>query len=165
MIPTRPTGQPANRRAVPARSASTLLPAAVAVLLGVAAVPGLTSVARAAAPPAARGPIATLENRTVDAVDIQRAAVLLADDPLRRRNPAQWRRMLLDRCVDRELLALEAERRGVARDPEIRRRIAEREYLHLYQLVHRRRSEEHTSELQSQSNLVCRLLLEKKKKK
>src|SRR2546430_10237097 len=28
----------------------------------------------------------------------------------------------------------------------------------------KRRSEEHTSELQSQSNLVCRLLLEKKKK-
>src|SRR3989475_6578235 len=28
-----------------------------------------------------------------------------------------------------------------------------------------KRSEEHTSELQSQSNLVCRLLLEKKKKK
>src|SRR2546427_3533109 len=30
--------------------------------------------------------------------------------------------------------------------------------------VRRERSEEHTSELQSQSNLVCRLLLEKKKK-
>src|SRR2546427_8427846 len=30
---------------------------------------------------------------------------------------------------------------------------------------HGARSEEHTSELQSQSNLVCRLLLEKKKKK
>src|SRR2546430_13164627 len=29
--------------------------------------------------------------------------------------------------------------------------------------AHRARSEEHTSELQSQSNLVCRLLLEKKK--
>src|SRR2546430_3254845 len=29
--------------------------------------------------------------------------------------------------------------------------------------VTRQRSEEHTSELQSQSNLVCRLLLEKKK--
>src|SRR5690606_41142372 len=29
----------------------------------------------------------------------------------------------------------------------------------------RRRSEEHTSELQSRENLVCRLLLEKKKKK
>src|SRR2546427_6639417 len=31
-------------------------------------------------------------------------------------------------------------------------------------LVRVARSEEHTSELQSQSNLVCRLLLEKKKK-
>src|SRR2546427_8852084 len=36
----------------------------------------------------------------------------------------------------------------------------------IYQGRHRTpRSEEHTSELQSQSNLVCRLLLEKKKKK
>src|SRR3989475_9524711 len=33
------------------------------------------------------------------------------------------------------------------------------------QFGHISRSEEHTSELQSQSNLVCRLLLEKKKKK
>src|SRR2546430_4944715 len=32
-------------------------------------------------------------------------------------------------------------------------------------LTIQRRSEEHTSELQSQSNLVCRLLLEKKKLK
>src|SRR2546427_1666228 len=32
-------------------------------------------------------------------------------------------------------------------------------------IEHLSRSEEHTSELQSQSNLVCRLLLEKKKKK
>src|SRR5688572_32897697 len=31
--------------------------------------------------------------------------------------------------------------------------------------IESKRSEEHTSELQSQSNLVCRLLLEKKKKK
>src|SRR2546430_7693208 len=31
-------------------------------------------------------------------------------------------------------------------------------------VTHDARSEEHTSELQSQSNLVCRLLLEKKKK-
>src|SRR2546430_11851549 len=34
----------------------------------------------------------------------------------------------------------------------------------LYSRATTRRSEEHTSELQSQSNLVCRLLLEKKKK-
>src|SRR2546430_9119070 len=32
------------------------------------------------------------------------------------------------------------------------------------EINHLYRSEEHTSELQSQSNLVCRLLLEKKKK-
>src|SRR2546430_13583890 len=31
-----------------------------------------------------------------------------------------------------------------------------------FQISRRERSEEHTSELQSQSNLVCRLLLEKK---
>src|SRR2546430_10697006 len=35
---------------------------------------------------------------------------------------------------------------------------------HTARHVPHRRSEEHTSELQSQSNLVCRLLLEKKKK-
>src|SRR5438270_10296977 len=34
----------------------------------------------------------------------------------------------------------------------------------LWRLKNVNRSEEHTSELQSQSNLVCRLLLEKKKK-
>src|SRR5206468_9644600 len=34
-----------------------------------------------------------------------------------------------------------------------------------HRLVHQLRSEEHTSELQSRSDLVCRLLLEKKKTK
>src|SRR2546430_5362413 len=34
----------------------------------------------------------------------------------------------------------------------------------IFELKNTIRSEEHTSELQSQSNLVCRLLLEKKKK-
>src|SRR5260221_8208832 len=34
----------------------------------------------------------------------------------------------------------------------------------LYGLIHPERSEEHTSELQSHSDLVCRLLLEKKKR-
>src|SRR2546430_12837073 len=36
-------------------------------------------------------------------------------------------------------------------------------YLHAQHAKIKSRSEEHTSELQSQSNLVCRLLLEKKK--
>src|SRR3989475_4799978 len=57
-----------------------------------------------------------------------------------------------------------------ARDPLVEARVLDRdrdlvgddlEQLFLVGL----RSEEHTSELQSQSNLVCRLLLEKKKKK
>src|SRR2546430_13584256 len=44
-----------------------------------------------------------------------------------------------------------------------------RAYVHRFDLEHtyrfcKQRSEEHTSELQSQSNIVCRLLLEKKKK-
>src|SRR3712207_8183292 len=37
--------------------------------------------------------------------------------------------------------------------------------LHGLRLLRRRRSEEHTSELQSRQYLVCRLLLEKKKKR
>src|SRR2546427_4955699 len=37
-------------------------------------------------------------------------------------------------------------------------------HLHDADLAQLARSEEHTSELQSQSNLVCRLLLEKKKR-
>src|SRR5688572_31695040 len=37
-------------------------------------------------------------------------------------------------------------------------------YLVCFIILNLLRSEEHTSELQSQSNLVCRLLLEKKKK-
>src|SRR2546430_9518030 len=40
---------------------------------------------------------------------------------------------------------------------------ADREGIHGQLASANRRSEEHTSELQSQSNLVCRLLLEKKK--
>src|SRR2546430_3700134 len=47
--------------------------------------------------------------------------------------------------------------------PQSRHRVAEWRQLPPDNCVSRR-SEEHTSELQSQSNLVCRLLLEKKKK-
>src|SRR2546430_11490365 len=54
---------------------------------------------------------------------------------------------LPDRRVD---LGAAAERRG---------RLKGHDHVGLHA---RRRSEEHTSELQSQSNLVCRLLLEKK---
>src|SRR2546427_9331705 len=50
-----------------------------------------------------------------------------------------------------------------ARDPSLLQRLRPRHAL--VAVLDARRSEEHTSELQSQSNLVCRLLLEKKKKK
>src|SRR5256885_5304687 len=50
-----------------------------------------------------------------------------------------------------------------ARKKRIARR--QRRCRHGYQLFRARRSEEHTSELQSPCNLVCRLLLEKKKNK
>src|SRR3712207_5771208 len=50
---------------------------------------------------------------------------------------------------------------GVAGRPDHPRRPRTREC----GAVHRQRSEEHTSELQSRQYLVCRLLLEKKKRK
>src|SRR5206468_12903557 len=51
-------------------------------------------------------------------------------------------------------------RRG---DPDLSRRVAEPEPMVAGRGGRRDRSEEHTSELQSRSDLVCRLLLEKKK--
>src|SRR2546427_3761421 len=55
---------------------------------------------------------------------------------------------------------------GGAHRPRLWRAELERPQRHLplRHLLAQDRSEEHTSELQSQSNLVCRLLLEKKKK-
>src|SRR5438046_7728644 len=59
---------------------------------------------------------------------------------------------------------------GVARPVESRRQRLPETQEHTYLKSRRKdavqvRSEEHTSELQSLTNLVCRLLLEKKKKK
>src|SRR2546422_7645913 len=53
---------------------------------------------------------------------------------------------------------------GGGADPERDRAGAGLLHLRAAQLRVRRRSEEHTSELQSRLHLVCRLLLEKKKK-
>ncbi len=80
-------------------------------------------------PKRAPGAIATVGSRKVWDVDIRQAASALGDDPLRKRNPTAWRRMLLDRCVDRELLAVGAERRGLDTDPEVLARVTDREYL------------------------------------
>src|SRR2546425_4612788 len=64
-----------------------------------------------------------------------------------------------DQMLDREMNLLNA-RRVVRRDHE--RDVGER--LQLAARLAQERSEEHTSELQSLAYLVCRLLLEKKKK-
>ncbi|HKQ19927.1 MAG TPA: peptidylprolyl isomerase, partial [Candidatus Eisenbacteria bacterium] len=111
-----------------------LLTLALAVLVLGALAPR----AMAAIPPSARGPIATIGKRTVEAQDIQRAAQVMYNDPLRVRSPAQWRRKLLDRCVDRELLSMEAERLGLPDDPVVRKRFQDREYFRLYRELHER---------------------------
>src|SRR5438477_8390530 len=67
---------------------------------------------------------------------------------------------LFERLEQRGLLAADV-RAGAAMDRELERVLASRHALpEVAALV---RSEEHTSELQSHVNLVCRLLLEKKK--
>jgi hypothetical protein len=69
--------------------------------------------------PPAVGAIALIADRRVEEADIQRAALVMERDPLRRTNHALWRRKLLDLCVDRELLALEAERAGFLNNPDV----------------------------------------------
>src|SRR5688572_32233551 len=71
---------------------------------------------------------------------------------------------LLRNLVDAVAVDVEPPVRGERHRPRLERRAgphADRRALR----IELRRSEEHTSELQSQSNLVCRLLLEKKKDK
>src|SRR2546422_2127655 len=76
---------------------------------------------------------------------------------------------LLGREVDGELLLVplplgvgDLHREGVRRDPlHHAMKVSDAEW----QWDKKKRSEEHTSELQSRLHLVCRLLLEKKKKK
>src|SRR2546427_5203307 len=73
----------------------------------------------------------------------------------------------LFRSLRRHLAPLERHRHGRARQgPHAERRDQQAPVavLHVIEVdLAAARSEEHTSELQSQSNLVCRLLLEKKK--
>src|SRR2546430_5695700 len=64
-----------------------------------------------------------------------------------------------EKQIAREIKRLEKEMLDHARNLEFEKAAEARD-----RLTELKRSEEHTSELQSQSNLVCRLLLEKKKK-
>src|SRR2546427_9372712 len=76
------------------------------------------------------------------------------------------RLQVVERPVDIDQLDRRAERgdRGARRFSAGTRRHVPADVDRDLRLGDHQRSEEHTSELQSQSNLVCRLLLEKKKK-
>ena len=111
--------------------------AALAVLLSLPLGPGSAkggtqpSAAAKASPrpksaPTAAGAIALIADRRVEEADIQRAALVMERDPLRKTNHALWRKKLLDLCVDRELLALEAEREGFPNDPDVKREVERR---------------------------------------
>lgn len=110
----------------------TLLGAALAAVSPIS----LPSARAVSTPPA--GPIARVGDRVVDEADVEAAAAAMADHPLRRKNPALWRRMLVDRCVDRELLATEAERKGYGQDPDVQQGIRDREYELLLGEIYRR---------------------------
>src|SRR5688572_31561677 len=71
--------------------------------------------------------------------------------------PTEARRRKRETDRDRTITALAKVRRS--------RLFRDRELFFVFPIRLQDRSEEHTSELQSQSNLVCRLLLEKKKEK
>jgi hypothetical protein len=117
--------------------AVTWIPAsrAFAVIMVIAALATLAAPAPGLAkpPPALKGPVATVGDRTVEAIDIIQAGRALAAQSGRDTTPASWRRYLLNRCIDRELLGMEAERRGLAAEPAVRARIADREFLLLKQ--------------------------------
>jgi len=93
----------------------------------------------AASPPKASGAVATVgTSRTIDQIDIQRAAQALYTDPLRVKDPGKWRRSLLDRCVDRELLDMEAQKQGLDRDSALVALRNEREYSVFWREIYRR---------------------------
>ena len=89
--------------------------------------------AKAPQPPAA---IALVADRRVEEADIRRAALVTANDPLRSKDHALWRKTLLDLCVDRELLALEAKRTGFLDDPAVKHEIELESASLLYAAIH-----------------------------
>ena len=93
--------------------------ALVPIGVGLAAAANAPSSARTK-PNSSPGAIALIADRRVEEADIRRAASVMAQDPIRTRQHAVWRKKLLDLCVDRELLALEAERKGFPADATVK---------------------------------------------
>jgi len=92
--------------------------------------------AKAPASKSAPAVVATVGGRKIDEADLRQAAVVLRSDPLRKRDPAAWKQALVRLAADRELLAAEAERRGLDKDPELEARIADHEYIRLLRQVY-----------------------------
>lgn len=137
-LPRAMTADLSERIAAPAATSKATATFVSFALLAVvtAATIGHAAVAWAKAPPALAGPIATVGERSVEAIDIERAAMALGYEPPRGMTAQAWRRTLLDRCVDREILGAEAERRGLPDDPEVKRERTEREYGILMNVVY-----------------------------
>src|SRR2546429_7715776 len=96
--------------------------------------------------------------RQIVAERLAEGRVRLAHDPAARLRPRVERRQVLLRHLAQEARRLA---HAISVDTPVQRA---RERLYLTYALHRRRSEEHTSELQSRLHLVCRLLLENKTK-
>ncbi len=62
----------------------------------------------------------------------------MANDPLRSKDHALWRKRLLDLCVDRELLALEAQRTGFLDDEAVKHEIGVQSAALLYAAIYDR---------------------------
>ncbi len=112
----------------------TLIPLGV----GIAAAPAKSPSPARAKSPSPPGAIAFIAGRRVEEADIRRAAAVLASDPLRARQHGLWRKKLLDLCVDRELLALEAERTGFLNDPAVKHGIEVEGSRVLYEAIRER---------------------------
>jgi len=110
---------------VAARSARAFLVAIATATLTIAVPPG----AMAKIPPPLKGPVATVGDRRIEAIDIIQAGKSLAGRAGRDMTPTSWRRYLMNRCIDRELLGMEAARRGSTADPAVQERVANREFL------------------------------------
>jgi len=117
-----------------------LLPLAV-IAVGVKAAPiakGKATPSRARAAEAKPAAVALVGDGRVEEADIRRAALVMESDPLRTREHRAWRNKLLDLCVDRELLAREAERGGFSSDRVVKHEIELATASVLYAAIHDR---------------------------
>src|SRR5688572_5933294 len=107
-----------------------------------------------------------LPDKAIDLIDESAARLRIAIDSLPQEID-EVERKIVQLEIERQALAKEKDKASKERREKIEQELAElREKSNAMKAQWQaERSEEHTSELQSQSNLVCRLLLEKKKKK